>query len=133
MNNFKLLMGAAAVCVSGLAVTAAAGPAQAQDATVRAAVSEEVPQVKVNIADLQLASATGQKRMNRRVAFAVSKVCNPQYEGALSRGYTRCLETAWNGARPQMARAIEAAQRYAAAGGTDVAVAAISVSAGPVR
>jgi len=133
MNSFKLLMGAAALCVSSVAVVAAAGPAQAKDVTVRAALPDDVPQLSVNIADLQLASASGKSSLHRRVRFAVSQVCNPHLGGSLSRAYTRCLETAWTGARPQMARAIDAAERYAQAGGTGVAVAAISVSAGSAR
>jgi len=133
MNRTKLLMGAAALCMSGVAVTAAAGPAQAKDVTVHATLPDDVPQAVVNIADLHLASASGQKSLRRRVGLAVTKVCSPHYEGGLSRSYTRCLDTAWIGARPQMARAIAVAERYAQAGGTSVAIAAISVSAAPAR
>ncbi|MCW3798294.1 UrcA family protein [Sphingomonas sp. BN140010] len=133
MNATKLLMGAAALCVSSVAVMAAAGPAQARDVTVRAAVSDDVPRAAVYIGDLQLASAQGKKSLNRRVNFAVAKVCYPHREGALSRSYTRCVETAWDGARPQMARAIATAERYAQAGTANLAVAAISVSAGSAQ
>lgn len=133
MNTTKLLMGAAALCMSATAMLAAAGPAHARDVTVRAAAPEDVPQVIVSVADLRLTSASGKKRLHRRVASAVSTVCAPHYEGARSLGYNRCLGTAWDGARPQMARAISAAERHAQAGGMNVAAAAISVTAGPAQ
>jgi len=129
MNTTKLLMGAAALCTSGFALTAAAGPAQAMDVTVRAALPEEVPQTTVKIADLQLASEHGKKVLRRRVGLAVSRVCEPLFEGRNTRDHSGCLRTAWSGARPQMARVISAAERYAKAGGASVALASIAVSA----
>ena len=133
MNSYKMLMGAAALCVSGVATLAAAGPAAAKDVTVRATPIDDVLRTTVQIGDLQLASADGRKALHRRVGTAVLKVCRPQNEGLMSRGYTRCLETAWTGARPQMARAVSAAERLAQTGGSTVALASIDVRASSAR
>lgn len=133
MTMQKLLMAAAAVVVSGSALLATAGPAHAKDVTVIAASPDELPRATVNIADLNLASASGQKTMTRRVGSAVRVVCAHEDTGALASNYRHCQDVAWDSARPQMARAIQRAEQLAATGSSSIAAAAISISAGAAQ
>ena len=88
----------------------------------------------VSFADLSLARADDQRRLNHRVSSAVKDVCavNDYYATRTLTSYSQfleCSEVAWCGARPQIAAAILRAGAQLAGGGSEVASTAIIVSA----
>ena len=63
---------------------------------------------RVAFADLNLASASEQKRLHHRVAGAIERVCDLDLgrDGLQDRGYYACSDNAWGAAAPQIAEAI---------------------------
>lgn len=112
-----------------LALVAGAGSAvSAKEVTVVAPPSDALTE-SVSVADLNLASASGARTLDRRVGGAVGRVCQPLdlRENIIEHRY--CRSFAWSGARPQMERAILRAQQLAANGTTSIAPVAIAISA----
>jgi UrcA family protein len=76
---------------------------------------------RIGFADLNLTTTPGQQALNRRVGRAVKDVCI-ETSGAddlalRSRmAMSDCMATAWSRARPQIANAVQRAQRMAATG-----------------
>jgi UrcA family protein len=122
-----LLAFSAALLASAGALTAAASPAHAKDVTVYADEEGESLSRAVSFADLNLASATGQKSLDGRVGRAVRYVCEPHRDRSARTRYGECVDFAWDGARPQMAQAVERAQQLAATGTTSIAPVAIAI------
>ena len=103
--------------VATIAIAAAAPPAAETGAVI--ITGKKVPPGfepvtrRVNIRDLNLATGTGVKAMEKRVAHGVAQVCpmpnanSPRYE---KRDYEACRKFAMDGARPQMDRAVAAAK-----------------------
>ena len=94
---------------------------------------EEVVVRHVSYADLNLASAPGQQTLNRRVHSAVTDLCNEATGGSdgsiLFRfSMMKCSSEAWNGARPQIDRAVQRARDIAYTGTSTLAAAAITIS-----
>jgi UrcA family protein len=94
---------------------------------------EEVVVRHVSYADLNLASAPGQQMLNRRVNSAVSDLCNEATggpDGSVSFKFSmmKCSSEAWNGARPQIDRAVQRARDIAYTGTSALAAAAIIIS-----
>lgn len=88
---------------------------------------------RVSYADLNLASASGEKRLNRRVGSAITSLCieavGPDTHNLGSTiANMKCARGAWAGARPQIARAVERAQQIAATGSSTIAATAIVLS-----
>ena len=125
----QLSIGALTIVTGTLGLVAT--PVQAQDVpTVVTAPSREgVPTRRVGYADLNLASLAGQRTLHRRVNFAVHGVCEesvgPRTDLLADRA---CKATAWNGAEPQIGRAIRRARDIAMRGRSTIAAAAIMVS-----
>lgn len=117
--RFSLASGATLALLAGIG-----GAALAKEVTVLGARSDDVPTESVLHRDLNLASAQGAKALMFRVSGAVRRVCAPQerYD------YTQCRQFAWNGARPQMDRAIARAQQLAATGTTSIPAVAIVIA-----
>ena len=92
---------------------------------------QEVPTERVSYADLDLATRAGEKRLNYRVAGAVKRVClfNDGRFGLQDTGYYNCASAAWNGAEPQISRAILRAKEIALTGKSSIAAAAITINA----
>lgn len=88
-----------------IAITAAlfaAGAVQAQPLESRT--------VRVSYADLDLSSVAGREALERRVGFAVKRVCPERpspTEWAKMKIYKGCLDKAWAGVRPQLAAAYD--------------------------
>jgi UrcA family protein len=87
----------------------------------------------VSYADLNLASLSGEKTLNRRVGSAVDSVCIEAVGSDTSTlagniANRRCNRGAWNGARPQIVRAVERARQIAATGSSTIAASAIVIS-----
>ena len=88
----------------------------------------------VSYADLDLALPAGVESLNDRVNFAIGDVCteaNLWDSGsfAFKTGKMKCSNNAWNGARPQIARAVQRGQDIAATGSSPITAVAISISA----
>ena len=113
--------------VALLAASAAAAIAQppeqksARDVLV---VAEEVqPTRHVTFADLNLASASGKRTLERRVRGAVDDVCGEAL-GPSPIFYAKqaCFSETWHEAKPQMARAFERARAMTTSGMAGAAV-----------
>jgi UrcA family protein len=63
---------------------------------------------RVSFADLNLASASEQTRLQHRVGGAIERVCDIDLgrDGLQDRGYYACANNAWGAAAPQIAEAI---------------------------
>ena len=113
-----------AALISGLAAVVTASPVLAQEPPV--VVYGETMNARterVAFVDLNLASASDQKRLNHRVGGAIERVCDIDLgrDGLQDRGFYSCADAAWGAAAPQIAEAI-------ATGKTSIAGAAIVVS-----
>jgi len=87
----------------------------------------------VSYADLNLASASGEKILNRRVGTAVGDLCleatggdNRSLHGTVN--MMRCKSEAWGGARPQIASAVQRAREIAFTGSSTIAATAITIT-----
>ena len=133
MLNEKLIsmIAACAITLGGLAVAAPALARQAKPVVVTAPPADDVPVRRVSYRDLDLLTMAGQSTLNRRVGSAVRGVCLESL-GAASHFYleTDCRRTAWNGARPQIARAIERASDIAQNGFSSIPPVAITIGFG---
>ena len=122
---------------TGLALLAlgAASMAPAQQAPVvvnAPAVGEQSFTQRVSFADLNLASASDQKLLRRRVSLASRQVCRPNaFDDVLTaEENTGCVFNALQGARPQVSQAIARATELAMTGTSTMPAVAIAVSAG---
>ena len=122
----------AAVLSGVTASLLAAFPASAgQDkpVVVFAEPQENIRTERVSYADLDLAQLAGQRTLNNRVAGAVKRVClfEDGHSGLQLSGYYSCAGSAWEGAEPQIAQAIDRAKEIALTGKSSIAVAAITI------
>lgn len=118
-----------ALTAGGLAAIASPAKAQGQRLEVVGKKTDN-PTRAVRYADLALASLEGQKMLKRRVASAVSSVCNEAVGETRELSDDRaCHDFAWEGARPQMALAIQRARDIAATGSSSIAAAAVTITA----
>ena len=92
-------------------------------------IDPESLSVRVSFADLDLTSESGQDRLTTRVRGAVRQVCAPIDTAGQRIEHTYCGYVAWNGARPQMARAFAQARLAALDGTSNTAAATIVVAA----
>jgi UrcA family protein len=118
--------------LGALALTTAAGAAHARPQPVEVVgqrVTDDQLTQRVSHRDLNLAAAAGQKALTFRVRSAVGKVCSPLDGTNLRTQHQQCRSYAWQGAKPQMARAIERAQQLAATGTTSLPEVAIAIRA----
>ena len=92
-----------------VALAYSAGPAVARDGIV---ITGAQPRIvtrsqQVPFGDLDLTTQAGERQLTHRVAVAVREVCFEPAEHALS--LVPCKRSAWRGARPQIANAIQRA------------------------
>ena len=121
----------AAVMVAAASLFVVASPAFGRPIVVTA--PSDVITRHVSYADLNLATAPGEKTLYRRVGGAVSDVCDEAVGG--DNGSTeyrfsmhRCSGEAWDGARPQILRAVHRARDIASTGSSSIAAAAIVIT-----
>ena len=120
-----------AACAATFVVFAATSPAVAQDrAIVVVAAEEEVPVRYVSYRDLNLTKAEDEQVLVKRVRYAAKSVCRESVpEGFHFQGANRmCRSNAWNGASPQIDRAVTRAREIATNGFSAIAPVAISIS-----
>jgi UrcA family protein len=94
---------------------------------------EDIVVRRVSFADLNLASTSGEKTLNHRVGGAVTSLCieavGPDTRSLSSTiANMRCTRQAWDGARPQIASAVQRAREIAATGSSAIAATAITIS-----
>lgn len=83
--------------------------------TAATAGSSDVPHTQVKVADLNLSTAEGQKRLDRRIHAAAKKICQIGKAQSTSRipsaDRQKCYDAALSSTRAQVASLIEAQQR----------------------
>ena len=87
----------------------------------------------ITFADLNLASADGERTLNRRVEYGVGGLCNEAADGndgglAYRQYMIRCHTASWDQARPQIANAVQRAREIAATGTSSIIAAAVTIS-----
>ena len=132
MNYAKAIALCGAALTAAVAVGVAAFPVHAAGprAVVVIANPDDYVTRHVSYADLNLASAPGERTLNRRVGSAVSDVCSEAVGGS-STGlqYRDCTIGAWGRARPQVSLAVQRARDIAANGSSLIAAVAITIGA----
>jgi len=135
MNYVRAISLCAAIAVASGGLFLAASPALGRGGPILVTASppEEIVVRHVGYADLNLAAAPGQKTLNRRVGGAVSDLCTEAAGGndgstAFRYSLIRCSNSAWNDARPQIARAVQRAQELASTGQSSIVAAALTIS-----
>ena len=114
---------------ASLSIATPAAARQDRPVVVYAEPQEDRLTERVPYGDLNLASTQGTRKLNRRVASAVQRVCHYDGDqiGVQNLGYRLCSDEAWDGARPQIAQAIARAQEIAMTGKSSIAAAAITI------
>jgi UrcA family protein len=117
---------------ASLLVASSASAAQENPVVVygEAKQAENVRTERVGYADLNLANNKDQKKLNLRVTGAVRRVClfETSRPGLQDRGYYNCAGDAWDGARPQIAMAVQRARDIAMTGHSSIAATAITIT-----
>ena len=133
MNYSRALAMCGATLVAAVAIGTVAYPLEARAAGPTLEVvahPEDFVVRRVSYADLNLASAPGERTLNRRVAGAVMDVCNEAVGGnSTDLVYRDCATGAWQGARPQISLALQRAHEIATTGSSSIATVAIAVGA----
>jgi UrcA family protein len=105
-------LGAAGFVATAL-ILAVAAPAHGQSyqKSVTVVAHKEAPTTQlVPYRDLALATKEGRRMLIRRVGLAVNNVCPTFDEDGYEYDVRGCVDFAWQGARPQIRRVIEAAK-----------------------
>jgi len=116
-NALSLCAAAATTALSLLAVAPA--HAQSEPFVVTAPRTADLPMMRVGYRDLNLTYAPARVTLIRRVDYAVKQVCFESDQRSVRTlpsyiQYVDCSKFAWNGARPQLAAAINQAWAQAA-------------------
>ena len=131
MTTIKLvpLCTAVAFTVAGIASLSPVAEARQRPVVITAPeLDPELPTRRVTYADLNLASVSGERTLMRRVSGAVREVCYEAVPDGKSFDVTGCRKVAWDGANPQIDRALQRAREIAATGRSSIAAAAITLS-----
>lgn len=127
-GNLLRVGAAVAVCLGGLTVMAPSVAAKSRTVVVQAR-SYDMPVRHVSYADLNLLTATGERTLTHRVGGAVRDVCADWTDTTrLDYSNAICTRAAWDGARPQMDRAIQRAREIALNGQSTIAPVGIEVA-----
>jgi UrcA family protein len=133
MNYTRAIAMCAAALAAAIALGAAAYPvhARAPDAVVVVAPADVVVR-HISYADLNLASAAGEKTLNDRVGNAVTDLCLEAvggFDGSLTQKLSSraCERSAWNEARPQVTQAVLRAGNIASVGVSAIPLTAITI------
>ncbi|MFL5239021.1 MAG: UrcA family protein [Rhizomicrobium sp.] len=128
MKYAKALAMCGATLVAAVSIAATAH-AESQPVTVTGQRSEYVTRY-VSYADLNLASATDERVLNRRVGHAVNDVCDEAIGRVDESNFRACTYDSWDGARPQITRAVRRARDIALTGASPIAAVAITIDIG---
>jgi len=115
-------------------IAAAASPALGKSTRIFVtAPSPDTVSRHITYADLNLASAAGERTLYRRVSHGVGDLCDEVIGGDDGSAASKfngmaCSGSAWSQARPQMDRAVQRARDIAATGSSPIAAAALTIS-----
>lgn len=115
-------------------IAASASPAWGKSTRIFVtAPSPDTVSRHITYADLNLASAAGERTLFRRVSYGVGDLCDEVIGGddgsATSKfNLMSCTGSAWSQARPQMDRAVQRARDIASTGSSPIAAAALTIS-----
>ena len=120
---------------ASIAVTATALPLVAPPAFGKTPIFVKAPQDivtrRISYDDLNLASVPGERALSHRVRAGVKSLC-VEATGAQDASYSsessRCRNSAWHEAGPQISRAIQRARELASTGTSSLAASAIVIS-----
>lgn len=107
-------------------ISAVAVPAEAKRPILVTGPSSGVITKEVSYRDLDLASRSGERKFTRRVASAVSEVCNDLNPTSRVHIQNVCRSEAWRGVRPLIKQAVRRSHQFAASNRALVAVGAIT-------
>jgi len=130
-SNILSLGGAVAITLGGLFLVAP--PASGKSSPIVVMAPENLVVRHISYADLNLASAAGERTLNRRVGSAVGDLCLEATGGndgsfSFKSAMKKCSNRGWGEARPQIARAVQRAHDIASTGTSPVAAVAITIS-----
>lgn len=135
MNYIRAISLCAAIAATSGGLFLAASPAFGRNGPilVTAVPPEEMVVRHISYADLNLVADAGQRTLNHRVDVAVTDLCmeaNGGNDGSPSFKFSmkRCSFGAWNGARPQIALAVQRSRELALTGKTAIAATALIIS-----
>lgn len=130
-QNFLAMAAAVAVVGSGIAIAAPALAQNGKPVIVRAEpLDDPIPTRRVSYRDLNLASASDEKILHRRVGRAVKQVClESTGPNAVLSVELSCRSDSWSRAKPQIAMAVQRARDIAANGHSNIAPVAIAIVA----
>src|SRR5690242_16877808 len=133
MKLSKALLACAAVLVTAGGALGSASPASAKVQRLIVTAPAESVSRHISYADLNLASAEGERTLVHRVASGVNDLCldgsGGNDGGFVYKNYMkRCSGSAWDQARPQMARAVQRAHEIASTGTSSIAATALTIS-----
>jgi len=133
MNSSNILKLGAAAAVAATLLAAASGAIARTPAPVTVigrVIDDGALRVHVAYADLDLASARGERLLNRRVVFAANTVCAPfDYASLRYDRFAACARAAKSDAAPQVDQALRRAREIAMTGSSAIPMAAIAVTA----
>ena len=132
MEYHKFVSAGVAVAIAVGGVTALAPPASGKSGPVVVTAKVDIVARHISYLDLNLASEPGQLTLSRRVGGAIGSLCTEAtggYDGNFKTGIAsrECRTSAWNQARPQMARAVQRANEIASTGSSTIAAAGIAI------
>jgi UrcA family protein len=133
MKYANALSFCAAFAITACAIFVAGSPAFGKSAPIVVTAQPEMTSRHIGYADLNLASATGERILNRRVNYAIGDLCvevTGGYSGSSTLDFANvtCSRSAWQQARPQMERAVQRAREIALTGKSSIAAAALTIS-----
>ena len=123
-------LGAAIVCTSGVFMLVAP-PALGRAPLIVTAPADVISR-HITYDDLNLATSAGELTLTRRVDGAVGRLCGEATGGSDGNFMTvyadrKCRKSAWDQARPQMARAVQRSRDIASTGFSPVAAVGITI------
>jgi UrcA family protein len=120
--------------VSFACVSIIGSPAVAKSAPILVnAPPDEIVTRDVSYADLNLAAPAGERALMSRVGSAVNGLCNDVAGGrdgsfTVNLAQTRCVNTTWHQARPQIDLALQRAREIASTGTSSIAATAVMIA-----
>lgn len=123
----------AALSVASFVILLAPPVSAAVPIVVSGAISPDLVVRRVSYADLDLASARDEITLGRRVGGAVKQVCREATGGndgslRVRTAFAHCGNKAWDGARPQIATAVQRARDIAMTGSSKLAARTIAIT-----
>lgn len=124
-------LAACAACAVAFGGLALATPVFAQSSDLQVVRKLDLPTKRVSYRDLNLATFHGEQTLVSRVKVAVRQVCPMGFATRAHSGTIKCRNYAWDGAKPQIDRAVFRARQMAANGTSVIAPVAIQITAPP--